>query len=43
MIYVALLIAALVVFIIGEVEGRGRSLACWGGILLSLALLYAKL
>jgi len=43
MIYIALVIAALVVAAIGEIEGRGRSLACWAAILICAALLYAKL
>jgi hypothetical protein len=42
MIYQALVIAGLVVAIVGEVQGRGRDLACWAAILICAALLYAK-
>lgn len=43
MILTAIFIAALIVFIVGEIRGRGEDLACWGGILVCVGLLYARM
>lgn len=43
MIYIALVIAALVVAIVGIVESRGHDFGSWAAGLLAVALLYAKL